>query len=55
MTERERATRNVLAILRSPLALMSKPQRAQAVELAKQFNITAEDLIEAAVSKARSA
>lgn len=55
MTEREKAIEFVLAVLRSPLGLMSKPTRDKITQLAQEHNITALDLIETATHKARNA
>jgi hypothetical protein len=47
------AARMILNVLRSPIALMSRPTREEALELAKRFEVTAADLVELAVGRAR--
>ena len=47
------ATRFILNVLRSPIALMTRPMREEALELAKRFEVTAADLIELAAGRAR--
>jgi len=53
-TDRERAVRDVAALVRNPLAAMSVPDRENALALARHFRITAEDLIDATVAQARA-
>lgn len=53
--DRDQAVQRVLSILRNPLALMSIPTRQEAYELAHWFEITAADLLEAAVKRTRRA
>lgn len=52
--ERDQAVTKILYALRSPLVLMSIPDREEVQELAQKFNITAADLLERAVSRARN-
>ena len=52
-SDKTQAARFILNVLRSPLSLMSRPTREEALELAKRFEITAADLIERAVNQAR--
>jgi hypothetical protein len=49
----DKAARFVLHLLRSPLSLLSRPTRAEALELATRFEVTAADLIELAAGRAR--
>lgn len=51
--DRERAVSDVLSAIRSPLALMSVPDRECAYALASFHRITADDLLDAAVHRAR--
>lgn len=53
--ERDAAIPRVLSVLRSPLALVSKPNRAEVYELARRFSITAEELLDVATKRARNA
>jgi len=48
------AARMILNVLRSPIALMTRPTREEALELAERFEVTAADLIELAVGHARN-
>jgi hypothetical protein len=50
---RSLAAKAILNTLRSPLALMSKPSREEALRLARDFNVTALDLLELAIRRAR--
>jgi hypothetical protein len=52
--DRERAVRDILAILRHPLAVMSVPDREVAYALATYHTITTHDLLDAAVARARN-
>jgi hypothetical protein len=47
------AARFILNVLRSPISLLSRPTREEALELAKRFEVTAADLIELAAGRAR--
>jgi hypothetical protein len=51
---REEAARRVLYALRNPLALMSVPDREEALTLAREHGLTAEDLIQAAHKRAQA-
>ncbi len=53
-TEAEKAAREVLYLLKSPLALMSIPDRARAYDLANKYGITAVDLLDVATHAARN-
>jgi hypothetical protein len=50
---RAQATAHILAMLRSPMAMMSKPSREQAESLARDHQITALDLLALAHKRAR--
>ena len=52
---RDQAIAKVLVILRNPLMLMSVPDREDALALAREHNITAEDLLRSALHRARQA
>lgn len=52
--DRERAVSDVLSALRHPLALMSAPDRECAYALSTFHRITADDLLDAAVRRARA-
>jgi len=43
----------ILNVLRSPISLMSRPSREEALELATRFEVTATDLLERAAARAR--
>lgn len=45
---KEEATLFILKVLKSTIAIMSKPTKDQAFDLAKQHNITVEDLLDKA-------
>ena len=49
---RDDAIKRVLVTLRSPLMLMAIPDRELALKLARDYAITAEDLLEAATRRA---
>jgi hypothetical protein len=51
--DRDRAVRDVLAVIRHPLAVASRLDRETAYELAKHFSITATDLLDAAAARMR--
>lgn len=51
---RKASIRALLRVLRNPLILMSIPDREAAVKLAAQYQITAAELIEAAVEQVRN-
>jgi hypothetical protein len=53
--DRKRAVETVLSILRHSLALLSRPDREAAHELARRFEITAVDLLDAATERSRQA
>ena len=48
------AARFILNVLRSPISLMTRPTREEALELATRFEVTAADLIELAAEWARN-
>lgn len=52
--DRERAVRDVMGFLRHPLAAVSVPDREVAYALARYHAVTAEDLLDLAVRRARS-
>jgi len=52
--ERQKAIALVLRVLSDPLLLVS-PERADALELARKYHLTAEDLIRRMTAKARGA
>lgn len=52
MDEKRKAALFIVALLRTPLALLS-PDRQKARELAERYNLTALDLLDAAHKKAR--
>ena len=52
-SDKAQAARFILVVLRSPISLMTRPVREEALELAKRFEVTAADLIELAVGRAR--
>ena len=54
-TERTKAIRGILAVLRSPLALMSIPTRMEAMLKADEYHITARELLEATLGAAKNA
>jgi hypothetical protein len=45
---KEEATLFIIKVLKSNIAIMSKPTKEQAFDLAKQHNITVEDLLDKA-------
>jgi hypothetical protein len=53
-TTKAQAARFILNVLRSPFALLSRPTREEALELAKRFDLTAADLLEHAAEHARN-
>jgi hypothetical protein len=53
--DREMAVRDVTQVILRPLAAMSVPDRESAYELARFHKITAEDLLDLAMKRARSA
>jgi len=53
-TPREDAIKFILVMLRSPLAMISRPDREEAILLATQFEISAKELLEMAYQKARN-
>lgn len=55
LSERERAVVHVLIMLRNPIMLVTRPERENALALARQYNITAEELLEVATRRARNA
>lgn len=55
LSDREQAARRILYALRNALVLMSVPMREEAIALARQYNITAEELLEVATHRARNA
>ena len=46
MTDKEEAIVKILKVLKSPMMVMSKPNRDEALTLAEEYGITAKDLIE---------
>jgi hypothetical protein len=52
--ERKQAIGLVLGVLRSPLSLMSVPTREQAEALSREYNITALELLQFAIQRARN-
>ena len=52
-SDKAQAARMILNVLRSPIALMTRPTREEALELAVRFEVTAADLIELAARRAR--
>lgn len=53
-SDKAQAARFILNVLRSPIALLSRPTREEALELATRFEVTAADLIEQAARRARN-
>jgi hypothetical protein len=53
ISTKAQAVRMILSVLRSPLSLLSRPAREEALEVAVRFEVTAADLIELATSRAR--
>ena len=53
LTEREKAIRELLVMLRSPIMLMCRPDRENAYRLAREHNVTALELLDAATRAAR--
>jgi len=53
-SDKAQAARMILNVLRSPISLMTRPTREEALELAVRFEVTAADLIELAASRARN-
>jgi hypothetical protein len=53
VSSKRAACKAILTALRSPLVLMSVPTREEAMKLARDFDVTAQDLIEFAIGRAR--
>jgi hypothetical protein len=51
--DKAQAARFILNVLRSPILLMTRPTREEALELAKRFEVTAADLVELAAGRAK--
>jgi len=49
---KEEAIRKILKVLKSPMMVMSKPNRDEALTLAEEHGITAKDLIDMAYQMA---
>lgn len=47
MTDKEKAMVKILKVLKSPMMVMNKHNRDEALTLAEEYGITAKDLIEA--------
>jgi len=50
----DEALKKLLTVLRSPLMMMSLPDRQEALELAYQYDFSAADLLNFAIGKARN-
>ena len=46
MTDKEKAILKILKVLKSPMMVMNKHNRDEALTLAEEYGITAKDLIE---------
>ena len=46
MTDKEKAMLKILKVLKSPMMVMNKHNRDEALTLAEEYGITAKDLIE---------
>jgi len=46
MTDKEKAMLKILKVLKSPMMVMCKPNRDEALTLAEEYGINAKDLIE---------
>ena len=55
LTPKKKAADTVLALLRNPLAALSKPDREDVQRLAQEHALSALDLIEAALRRAKRA
>jgi len=54
MTDKEKAAQRILDMLRNALAMMTVPYREEAYELAKKYELTAKDILDAAYKRARN-